>query len=124
MLGRISSAAFVGRHGELRRLNALLAGVTSQSFATVLIGGEAGVGKTRLLSEFRASAEARGTRYLAGACMDVGEGARPYDPLVAAFRPFLRSLDEDEFKRRTCSVPGLSHRRRQRSHSCSSICWE
>ena len=99
MAGRISSAAFVGRDAELRRLNALLASVTSQSFATVLIGGEAGVGKTRLLSEFRASAEALGTRYLAGACVDLGEGARPYDPLVAAFRPWLRSLDEEEFKR-------------------------
>ena len=99
MSGRISSSAFVGRHAELRRLSALLAAAASQSFATVLIGGEAGVGKTRLLSEFRASAEASGARYLSGACMDLGEGARPYDPLVAAFRPFLRSLDVDEFRR-------------------------
>jgi DNA-binding CsgD family transcriptional regulator/tetratricopeptide (TPR) repeat protein len=96
---RISSAAFVGRHAELGRLDALLASVTSGSFATALIGGEAGVGKTRLLSEFRAGAEASGARYLSGACVDLGEGARPYDPLVAAFRPFLRSLDEDEFER-------------------------
>jgi DNA-binding CsgD family transcriptional regulator/tetratricopeptide (TPR) repeat protein len=100
MPGRISSAAFVGRHAELRRLEALLASVISdETFATVLIGGEAGVGKTRLLSEFRASAEASGARYLAGACVDLGEGARPYDPLVAALRPWLRSLDRDEFRR-------------------------
>lgn len=99
MSGRISSAAFVGRHAELQRLEALLASVTSQAFATVLIGGEAGVGKTRLLSEFRARADAAGARYLAGACMDLGEGSRPYDPLVAALRPWLRSLDEDEFER-------------------------
>jgi DNA-binding CsgD family transcriptional regulator/tetratricopeptide (TPR) repeat protein len=100
MSGRISSAAFVGRQAELRRLDALLASVISdETFATVLVGGEAGVGKTRLLAEFRASAEASGARYLGGACVDLGEGARPYDPLVAALRPWLRSLDEDEFRR-------------------------
>ena len=100
MPSRISSAAFVGRHAELRRLEALLGGVISdETFATVLIGGEAGVGKTRLLSEFRARAEASGARYLSGACVDLGEGARPYDPLVAALRPWLRSLEESEFRR-------------------------
>jgi len=99
MSRRISSTAFVGRQAELRRLNEILASVTSDSFATVLIGGEAGVGKTRLLSEFRASVEASGARYLAGACVDLGAGARPYDPLVAAFRPWLRSLNEDDFRR-------------------------
>ena len=100
MSRRISSAAFVGRHDELRRLNALLTSVMSDGiFATVLVGGEAGVGKTRLLSEFRTSAEALGARYLAGGCVDLGEGARPYDPLIAALRPWLRSLDADEFRR-------------------------
>ena len=100
MPGRISSAAFVGRNAELRRLDALLASVISDdAFRTVLVSGEAGVGKTRLLSEFRARAEASGARYLAAACVDLGEGARPYDPLVAALRPFLRSLDEHAFRR-------------------------
>jgi DNA-binding CsgD family transcriptional regulator/tetratricopeptide (TPR) repeat protein len=96
---RISSSAFVGRHAELRRLDELLASVSSESFAAVLIGGEAGVGKTRLLSEFRASVEASGARYLVGACVDLGGGSRPYDPVVAAFRPWLRSLNEVDFRR-------------------------
>lgn len=99
MSSRISSTAFVGRQPELGRLNALLASAISGSFAAVLIGGEAGVGKTRLLAEFRARAEASGASYLTGACVDLGEGARPYDPLVAALRPWLRSLDAGEFSR-------------------------
>ena len=99
MPGRISSTSFVGRHAELRRLNTLLGSVTAGSFAAVLIGGEAGVGKTRLLAEFRASAQASGASYLAGACVDLGDGARPYDPLVAALRPWLRSLDVEDFSR-------------------------
>lgn len=118
MPSRISSAAFVGRDDELRRLDALLTSVTSgESFATVLVGGEAGVGKTRLLSEFRASAEASGARYLGGACVDLGEGARPYDPLIAALRPWLQSLDPDKFSRMVGAaqdeilrlVPDLGH---------------
>jgi len=111
MPSRISSAAFVGRHAELERLNALLASVTSsEPFAAVLIAGEAGVGKTRLLAEFRASAEASGARYLAGACVALGEGARPYDPLVAALRPWLRTLDADDFSR----IVGPAHSEVQR----------
>ncbi|MBW3631606.1 MAG: AAA family ATPase [Chloroflexi bacterium] len=99
MSSRISSTTFVGRQAELRRLNGLLASATAGSFAAILIGGEAGVGKTRLLTEFRASAESSGASFLGGACVDLGEGARPYDPLVAALRPWLRSLDDHDFGR-------------------------
>ena len=66
---------------------------------TTLIGGEAGVGKTRLLAEFRAGAESAGLRVLEGGCVDLGDGAPPYDPFVAALRPWLRSLSTEDFDR-------------------------
>ena len=96
---RISSPVFVGRGAELRRLGAALDAARSGSVRTVIVGGEAGVGKTRLLAELRGRAEDAGLRFLEGGCVDLGDGARPYDPLVAALRPWLRALPPDEFDR-------------------------
>lgn len=96
MTTRISSPVFVGRTEELQRLQAVLDAAGSGAVGTVIIGGEAGVGKTRLLAEVRARAASAGMRFLAGACVDLGEGARPYDPFVAALRPWLRALSPSE----------------------------
>ena len=46
------SEGFIGRGGELARLEAALEQVIEGSAATVVIGGEAGIGKTRLIDEF------------------------------------------------------------------------
>ena len=48
--GRVSSPEFVGRVGELRRLRAAFEAAAARNPSVVLIGGEAGVGKTRLVS--------------------------------------------------------------------------
>jgi DNA-binding CsgD family transcriptional regulator/tetratricopeptide (TPR) repeat protein len=99
MTTRISSPEFVGRGEELQRLQAVLDGALAGTVGTVLVGGEAGVGKTRLLAEFRAGAVSAGLRVVEGGCVDLGDGARPYDPFVAALRPWLRSLPAEEFDR-------------------------
>ena len=46
----------------------------------VLLSGDAGVGKTRLLIELRDRAKAEGWRVYAGHCLDFGESALPYLP--------------------------------------------
>ena len=99
MTTRISSPVFVGRAEELHRLRTVLDGAMAGTVGTVLAGGEAGVGKTRLLAEFRAGALSAGLRVLEGGCVDLGDGARPYDPFVAALRPWLNSLPAEEFNR-------------------------
>jgi predicted ATPase len=99
MTARISSPVFVGRAQELQRLQAILDAATSGAVGAVIVGGEAGVGKTRLLTEVRARAASEGLRFLSGACVDLGEGARPYDPFVAALRPWLKALSPREFGR-------------------------
>jgi len=99
MSTRISSPVFVGRGEERQRLQNVLERAMAGTVGTTLIGGEAGVGKTRLLEEFRAQAASGGRRFLEGGCVDLGDGARPYDPFVAALRPWLRSLPTDDFDR-------------------------
>ena len=47
----------------------------------VLVAGEAGVGKTRLVAELAAEADARGMRVLTGHCVD-SDSAAPYLPFV------------------------------------------
>ena len=98
MSTRISSPVFVGRGEELPGCDVLERAMAGR-VGTTLIGGEAGVGKTRLLAEFRARAASGGLRVLEGGCVDLGDGARPYDPFVAALRPWLRSLPTDDFDR-------------------------
>jgi predicted ATPase len=57
---RVSSPNFVGRAEELDLLDAAFERVTGGRTATVLIGGDAGIGKTRLVEEFCRRARDRG----------------------------------------------------------------
>ncbi|MEJ7651588.1 MAG: AAA family ATPase [Nakamurella sp.] len=80
----------VGRRDELERLHAAL---RSQSPVPLLIGGDAGVGKTRLVTELRALAEQRDFRILSGHCIDFGDAAVPYLPFVEMFGRAAESAD-------------------------------
>jgi predicted ATPase len=51
MTGRVTSASFIGRQEELGRLHRALQSAVAGEPTTVLIAGEAGVGKTRLVEE-------------------------------------------------------------------------
>jgi len=70
------SARFVGRDDELNRLRDALERAEDGSGSVWLIGGESGVGKSRLLDELRAQALVRGTLVLRG--QGVAEGGLPY----------------------------------------------
>jgi predicted ATPase len=77
--------AFVGRDVECRQFEALLAAAEDHSPTTVLLDGEAGVGKTRLLNEFANKAKSSGAFVLAGAAFR-SVRAIPYGPLIEALR--------------------------------------
>jgi DNA-binding CsgD family transcriptional regulator/tetratricopeptide (TPR) repeat protein len=92
----------VGRVGERSEL-ASLVGLDAGGAAggAVLLGGDAGSGKTRLAKEIAASAVEAGWRVLVGHCLDFGDGSPPYLPFsealgrLATERPDLtRSLVE------------------------------
>jgi DNA-binding CsgD family transcriptional regulator/tetratricopeptide (TPR) repeat protein len=78
----------VGRAEELERLAGLVGVGTSPDDVrpeAVLLAGDAGVGKTRLLVELRRRAEQAGWRVMCGHCLDFGESALPYLPFSEAF---------------------------------------
>jgi DNA-binding CsgD family transcriptional regulator/tetratricopeptide (TPR) repeat protein len=79
--------SFVGRAGELRRLEAAFAAAAEGRGATLLIAGEAGIGKTRLAAELGARARGAGATVLTGRCIDLVGAGLPYLPLVEALRP-------------------------------------
>src|SRR5512132_292951 len=95
MGGRVSSPTFVGRVEELQVLEAAQVRAADAEPAVVLVGGEAGVGKTRLVAELTARRVADGTRVLAGGCVPVAEGGRPYAPVVEVLRGRLAELGAD-----------------------------
>ncbi|WP_225853599.1 AAA family ATPase [Micromonospora sp. AMSO31t] len=90
MTARAASTVLVGRQSELTGLREALGRARAGDPATVLVGGEAGVGKTRLLEEFGAHATATGARLLIGQCLELGEAGLPFAPFAAALRDVLR----------------------------------
>lgn len=87
------AADFVGRVEELGQLGALLARAGEGVPATVLVDGDAGLGKTRLLREFTARARQSGAGVLVGGCVPLGSGSIPYGPLIEALRALVGQRD-------------------------------
>ena len=81
MASRMSCPWFVGRTEELRRLIVALQATIAGSSATVLVGGDAGIGKSRLVAELSKRARAAGAVVVTGQCLDVADGGAPYAPV-------------------------------------------
>jgi len=90
---RVSSRRLVGREYQLAELQRLLHDAIAGKARIALIGGESGVGKTRLADELLHHAKAQGVRVLAGDCIELAEGELPYAPLIGALRPLFRAGD-------------------------------
>jgi predicted ATPase len=86
MVGRISSPRFVGRVAELDVLQRALARASSGTGTAVLIAGEAGIGKSRLVSELEERARAREALVLIGECVELAEGELAFAPIISALR--------------------------------------
>jgi DNA-binding CsgD family transcriptional regulator/tetratricopeptide (TPR) repeat protein len=86
MVGRISSPRFVGRVAELRALEQLLERAAAGTGGAMLVAGEAGIGKSRLVSELEARAHAGDALVLVGECVELAEGELAFSPIIAALR--------------------------------------
>jgi DNA-binding CsgD family transcriptional regulator len=95
MAQRATSPVLVGRADQLAVLEAALGPSRHGGPSVVLLGGEAGVGKSRLMSEFAARAGAAGARILTGGCVELGADGLPFAPFTAVLRELVRDLGPD-----------------------------
>jgi DNA-binding NarL/FixJ family response regulator len=113
----------VGRAAEFERMRDLLTEAESQQSVVMLVSGDAGVGKTRLIGELSQDARRRGFTVLSGRCAELADTV-PYLPLADALRstgssgslqdaletrPVLaRLLPDREITRQAADLPGMA----------------
>jgi DNA-binding CsgD family transcriptional regulator/tetratricopeptide (TPR) repeat protein len=98
MRARLTSSHFVGRIGELSELRLAVQEGSAGRPALVLLGGDSGVGKTRIVSELvhrLATGDDRdddtpAPLVLRGDGVEQADGELPYAPLLGALRPLVR----------------------------------
>ncbi|ADH66370.1 MULTISPECIES: helix-turn-helix transcriptional regulator [Nocardiopsis] len=96
-----SRTVFVGRERELRLLRDHARRSHTEASGTVLVSGDAGVGKSRLVGEF-VSALPQGTVFVGG-CLQLGVDGLSYAPFTAVLRQLLRERGRAAFE---AAAPG------------------
>jgi serine/threonine protein kinase/tetratricopeptide (TPR) repeat protein len=91
---RVGLTTYVGRERELKLLRGCLENVQRGEGQLLTVVGEAGVGKSRLLYEFRLGLDLDSVRLLQGRCQS-HSGSTPYRPFIETLRDILL-LSEDE----------------------------
>ncbi|MGZ4737044.1 MAG: BTAD domain-containing putative transcriptional regulator [Acidimicrobiia bacterium] len=89
-LDEVAAPAFVGRAAELSQLETLLAEMRRGARRMAFVGGEPGIGKTRLLTELAHRASDAGVIVLYGRADD--ETVVPFQPFVEALRPYAATM--------------------------------
>ena len=94
MARRMSSPIMVGRGSESRAFAAALQEARHGRTSVLIVGGEAGVGKTRLVAEFAATTRADGGTAVVGAAPPPAGGRpTPFAALTPVLRGLIRSID-------------------------------
>ena len=91
MAGIATSPVLAGRAAELQQLDAAWGRAVDGAPVIVVLRGDAGLGKSRLIAECARRVHAAGGRALIGRCLDLGGEGVPYHP----FLEILRSLGEE-----------------------------
>ena len=108
-VGRAATPAadtpLVGRDAELARGRKSLSAAWRGEGQVVLVAGEAGVGKSRLIAELASAAVARGTRLLVGHAYETEQ--------ILPFRPWVDALRAGQALRAAAALPPSSPRRAQ-----------
>src|SRR5580698_6176847 len=104
---RASSPVLIGRVEQMAALEDAFTSVRQGGPASVLLGGDAGVGKSRRVDEFTASARRAGARVLTGGCMQLGVDGLPFAPFTAVLRDLVHDMGADAF---AALLPGRATR--------------
>jgi predicted ATPase len=107
MSGRAASPVLVGREEQMAVLDAAFCRVRQGGPSAVLLGGEAGVGKSRLVGDFGAAAGAAGARVLTGGCLELGTDGLPFAPFTAVLRELVHEMGADAL---AAMLPGRTTR--------------
>lgn len=102
-----SDVAFIGRSDELRLISDALDEARTGTSRTVIVGGEAGVGKTTLIRRVLELHQDEPGTVLSGGCLDLGDSPWSFGAVLAALRPLDPILNED--MRRTLLDPVRAH---------------
>lgn len=93
----LNRTPFVGRAQQMKRLMAKLEVACNGRGTVVMLAGEPGIGKTRMLEEFTDQARQRRVIVLRGACYD-GEFQPPYGPFAEALVAYANEASPEELK--------------------------
>ncbi len=80
-----SAAPLIGRVAELQALQSAIDDARAGRASVIVVDGDAGVGKTRVLNELTAASVQRGVQLMVGHCVDLGSAPPPYLPFSEAF---------------------------------------
>src|SRR5260370_16223943 len=106
----VSQGRLVGREAELGRLLTLLGEAAAGRPVVALVSGDAGVGKTRLVTELSVAARERGYAVLTGRCAELADTV-PYLPLADALRdPAAGPLAGGPLRHALAALPGRAPR--------------
>src|SRR6266481_4842286 len=98
-VARVVCPAFIGRESELSVLEDSLLSAIRGEGGVVVLGGEAGMGKSRLVRELANRAERLGCVVMSGACSDA-ELSLPYLPFLEAIGNYLTRQDVTAMRER------------------------
>ena len=92
-MGRPSEIQFIGRQVELETARDVLRRAGDGEPGVLIVGGEAGVGRSRFVDAIAGEAIRDGFRVGAGSCVRMDAGAMPYAAIIAALRDLIRDDD-------------------------------
>jgi predicted ATPase len=95
-LAGVVSPVFVGRQAELSAARDLVDATSRGESGLLLVAGEAGVGKSRLVAEVADHARDLGVRVLSGRCVQLGPEGLPFAPVAEALRELLRDTGGEQ----------------------------
>jgi predicted ATPase len=102
---RVTSGRLIGRAPELAAIRAGAAAAVAGQAQIVLIDGDAGIGKSRLIAGACARARQDGLVAAVGACVQLGALSVAFSPFLEAFRELEAELGEKRFAE--LAEPGL-----------------